>query len=238
MSEVLKFSLLLCTGTVVGSTLAIAGFGLSFVTFGLSLGLTAVGTILSAAGGATVAGANIGYLAVSSRSLKHAKMAVKTDQEMMEKAKKLNNKLAKIIDSLAEKYPTLTRDDIFVMLCNCARYGKTYAKILWSGYKIVDGVFDAGRSIATVTGKSASAAARTTVWAGLSTTKQVVNVVGVAMDVVFIPVDLFVMIKASIDVHKFSTTGESNSDIAKKIGGFIKQLEEHRDELKQQCGVE
>ena len=226
-----------CTGTVVGSTLAIAGFGLSFVTFGLSLGLTAAGTILSAAGGVTVAGANIGYLAVSSRSLKHAKMAVETDQEMMEEAKKLNNKLAKIVDSLVEKYPTFTRDDILVMLCNCARYGKAYAKVLWSGYKIVDGGFDIGRTIATATGRGASAAARTTVWAGLSTAKQVVNVVGVAMDIVSIPVDLFVMIKASIDVHKFKTTGESNSNVAKKIGGFIKQLEEHQDELTKQCGV-
>ena len=228
---------MLYTGTVAGSALAITGFGLSFVTFGLSLGLTVAGTVLSAAGGATVAGANIGYLAVSSLSLKHAKMAVETDQETMEEAKKLNEKLAKIVDSLVEKYPTFTRDNIFAMLCDCARYGKEYVKVLWSGYKIVDGVFDVGRTIATTTGKSASAAGRTTLWAGLSTAKQVVNVVGFAMDVVAIPFDLFVMIKASIDVHKFKTTGESNSDIAKKIGGFIKQLEEHRDELTKQCCI-
>ena len=182
-------------------------------------------------------GANIGYLVVSDHSLKHAKMAVETDQEMMEKAKELNDKLKKIVDSLVEKYPALTQDEIFAILCNCARYGKAYAKVLWTGYKLVDGVYDVGRTIATIAGGGASAAGRTTVWAGLNTAKQVANVAGAVMDVVSIPFDLYVMIKASIDVHKFKTTGESNSDVANEIGGFIKQLEEHRDELTKQCSV-
>ena len=200
--------------------------------------MTVAGTALSVAGGATLAGANIGYLVVSGRSLKHAKMAVETDQEMMEKAKELNDKLKKIVDSLVEKYPALTRDDIFAILCNCARYGKAYAKVLWTGYKLIDGGFDVGRTIATTAGRGASTAARTTVWAGLNTAKQVASVAGVVMDVVSIPFDLFVMIKASLDVHKFKTTGESNSNVGNKIGGFIKQLEEHRDELTKQCGVD
>ena len=59
------------------------------MTCGLSLGLTVAGTVLSAAGGATVAGANIGYLVVSTLDLKHAKKAVETDQEMMEKSQKI-----------------------------------------------------------------------------------------------------------------------------------------------------
>ena len=225
---------LLYTGTVVGSTLGITGFGLSFFTFGASLGLTIAGTALTAAGGTTVAGANIGYLVVSGRSLKHAKMAVETDQEMMEKAKELNDQLKRIVDSLVEKYPALTRDDIFAILCNCARYGKAYAKVLWTGYKLVDGGFDVGRTIATIAGGTAG---RTTVWAGLSTAKRAFSVAGAVIDVVSIPLDLYVMIKASIDVHKFKTTGESNSDVANEIGGFIKQLEEHRDELIKQCSV-
>ena len=226
----------LSAGTVVGSALALAGFGLSFVTGGLSLGLTVAGAVLSAAGGVTAAGANIGYLAVSTLDLKHARMAVETDQEMMEKAKKLNDELAKIVDSLAKKYPTVTRETIYAMLHDCVKFGKAYAEVLWSGYKMVDGAFDVGRTIATATGKSAASAARTTVWAGLSTTKRVVSVVGAVFDVVFIPVDLYVMIKTSIEIHKFKTTGESNSDVAKTIGKLIKQLEEHRDELiKKMC---
>ena len=130
----------------------------------------------------------------------------------------------------------MTRETICEILCDCVRFGKACAKALWSGYKIVDGAFDVGRTIATATGKSAASAAHTTVWAGLSSTKQVVSVVGAAMDVVFIPVDLYVMIKAAVDVHKYKKTGKSNSDVAKKIGELIKQLEEHRDELTRKWG--
>ena len=208
------------------------------MTFGASLGLTIAGTIISAAGGITAAGANIGYSAVSSHSLKHAKEAVENDQKVLEEFKKLNDELARIIDSLAEKHPSIKKDEIHKMLFDCACLGKTCAMAIWCGYKMIDGFFDVGRNIATITGQSASAAARTTIWAGMNTAKQVVNVAGAALDVVTIPIDLFVMIKASIDVHKFRTTGESNSNVARKIGGFITQLEEHRDELKRQCGIE
>lgn len=157
---------------------------------------------------------------------------------MMEEAKKLNDKLAKIVDSLAELYPSLTRESIFAILCNCARYGDAYARVLWSGYKVVDATFDTGRTIYTFAGKSAATATRTTVWAGLNTTKQVLSVAGAALDVVTIPIDLYFMIRASIDVHNYKKTGQSNSDIAKQIGGFIQQLEEHRDELIKSCGCE
>ena len=79
------------TGTIVGSVLAITGFGLSFVTFGASLGLTIAGSILAASGGLTIAGADIGYQVVSHQDLKQAQKALDFDREKMEKAKKVTN---------------------------------------------------------------------------------------------------------------------------------------------------
>lgn len=84
---------------------------------------------------------------------------------------------------------------------------------------------------ATSVAKTGARAGQSTVWAGLSTASRVAGVVGVVFDVVFIPVDLGFMIKAAIDVHKYETTGKSNSAVATKIGELITQLEEHRDEL-------
>ena len=51
--------------TTTRSTLVLIGFGLSFVTLGASLGSTIAGSVLAAAGGITLAGAEVGYEAVS-----------------------------------------------------------------------------------------------------------------------------------------------------------------------------
>ena len=221
------------TGTVVGSALAITGFGLSFFTFGASLGFTVAGTVLSAAGGVTAAGADIGYLVVTQHNFKHVQMALDTDREMMEKAKRLNDELATLLDSLAVRYPTIPQEDTFTILHQCQRFGKPAAKAMWSGYKLIDGAFDIGKTVATVAGatKAGAKVSHRTVWSGLSTAKKVVGVVGVVFDVVFIPIDLLVMVKAAIDVHKYETQGESNSVAAEEIGKLIKQLEQHRDQL-------
>ena len=56
--------------TITGSALGIVGFGLAFVTFGASLPLLVVGGVVGAAGGATIAGADIGYAVVSHRRMK------------------------------------------------------------------------------------------------------------------------------------------------------------------------
>ena len=217
-------------GTVVGSAMAITGFGLSFVTFGTSLVFTVIGASLSAAGGLTLAGADIGYLVVSQLDLKNAQKVLDVDREMMEKAKKLNEKLVGLLDSLAERFPSIPKADIWQILHQCWEYGKPAGKALWHGYKLIDGSTDIARTAVTIA-STAKTGARTTVWAGLSTAKHVANVVGVVLDVVFIPVDLAFMLKASYDVHKYKTTGKSNSAAAKKLGEFITQLEEHRDKV-------
>ena len=220
-------------GTVVGSGLAITGFGLSFVTFGASLALTVIGATMSAAGGITLAGADIGYLVVSQMDLKQAQKVLDVDREMMEKAQKINEKLDKLLESLEEKYPTIPKEGIWQMVRHCWQYGKPAGKALWSGYKLIDGTFDVARTTMTVisAAKTGAKVGGTTLWVGLSTAKRVAGVVGVAFDAVFIPVDLAFMIKAAVDVHKYRETGESNSAVAKTIGDLITKLEQHRDQV-------
>lgn len=186
-------------GTVVGSVLAITGFGLSFVTFGTSLVLTIAGTTLAAGGGITIAGADIGYLVVSQQDLKRAQEALDVDREMMEKAKKLQKDLIQLLDSLVTKYPTFQREDVLTMVQRCWQYGNSARKVVWSGYKLVDGVVDVGKAAvttATSIAKTGARAGQSTVWAGLSTASRVAGVVGVVFDAAFIPVDLGFMIKA------------------------------------------
>ena len=212
------------TGTVVGLALISIGTGLSFVTLGASLGFTATGFILFAVGGVTAAGADVRHRVVSQHNFKHVQMALDTDREMMEKAKRLDDELATLLDSLVVRYPTIPQDDISTILHQCQRFGKLAAKAMWSGYKLIDGAFDIGKTVATV-------ADVTKAGVKVSTAKRVVGVVDVVFDVVSIPINPFVMVKAATDVHKYKTQGESNSAAAEKIGKLIKQLEQHRDQL-------
>lgn len=218
-------------GTVVGSVLAITGFGLGFVTFGASLGLTIAGTVMAAAGGVTLAGSEIGYQVVSYQNIKQAQAALDNDRKEMEKTKNLDEKLGKHIESLSDKYPSIPRTSIIEALKHAVKFGKPSAKALWGGYKIIDGAYDAGTTAFDLA-KNGAQASHATVWAGLNTVTQVIGVTGVAFNVAFLPIDLVVMIKAAVDVHKYKTKGESNSAAAKKIGELIKKLEQHRDELR------
>ena len=65
--------------TTTRSTLAVIGFGLSFVTLGASLGLSIAGCVLAAAGGITVAGAEIRYYAVWKNTLEQAQNSCDLD---------------------------------------------------------------------------------------------------------------------------------------------------------------
>ena len=179
-------------GTVVGLTLISIGTGLSFVTLGASLGFTATGTILCAVGGVTAASADIRHRVVSQHNFKHVQMALDTDREMMEKAKRLDDELATLLDSLVVRYPTIPQDDISTILHQCQRFGKLAAKAMWSGY---NGAFDIRKTVATV-------ACATKAGAKVSTAKRVIGVVDVAFDVASIPINPLVMVNVAIDVHK------------------------------------
>ena len=219
--------------TVAGSILNIAGLALIPVTFSASLVLNIAGGTIMAAGGTTIAGADIGYYAVSKGKLDDANSACFNDREQMKELKQLGENFEKLLGSLAEKYET-TEKNVFESLKQTSRevYNTTKPVIngIYSPYKLVDGVFSAGRVIAT-TSTHAGQAMGPTMIAGLGVAARVMGVASVVFDVVLIPMNLAVMIKASYDVHMYYKNGTSNSNRATTVQGLISDLKTHQDGL-------
>ena len=217
--------------TVTGSALGIAGFISGFFTFGVGFGLAAAGGALAAAGGVTIAGSQIGYHVVSSTTCKNAQMAMDNDSKAAAAIEEYGAKLDEQLESLAKKYKT-TKDGVFMRLKHYIQYGTLPKNVLTFGYSTgrvtditLDSVKTATRAISL--GRAAAPGTRLTA-TGLKTVAGVFRVGGVALDVIFIPIDLGVMFKAAHDVHKYKTTGESNSNVAIKIGEMIDQLKENK----------
>ena len=185
-----------------GSVLSIIGFGLSFVTAGASLSLIVAGGILAATGGAAVAGAELVYYIVSNNTLKNAQTACNVDREKMEKVEANERKFSNHIESLAAKHNT-SSGHIYEIIRDV---GLKVGKGLYCGYKLFDG--------------------RPKSFAGIP------RVTFVALDAVFIPIDLAVMMKSAYDVHKYKTRQGSNSAVANEIGKLISDLEEHEQKMK------
>lgn len=231
--------------TVTGSALGITGFGLGFFTFGLGFGLCAVGGVLGAAGGATIAGSQIGYYVVSSTTYKNAQSASEDDIKEASKIEKCGKKLDAQLKSLAKRHGT-TKEGIMTHLQYFKKHGKliknigTFTYNIGRGADVIGDTFRITQKAITAVraGTSAATAGTRLTRAGLRTVSGVLRVGGVVLDVVFIPIDIGVMIKSSYDVHKYKTTGESNSNVARDIGDLIivltenlKQMEACKQEL-------
>ena len=212
--------------------LAIAGFGLSFFTFGASLGLLIPGAALAGAGGVTIAGAELGYLAVSETKLEDAKDACKADRQLMIEVKELGDTFFKQLDFLAEKHNSTWEK--MIALIHYSWNSRSGVRALYGGYKSIDAIFEAGKAaISAVKAARVAAVAGRTAWSALSTTGRVIGAAGAIFDFVFIPVDLAVMVKSAYDVHKYKTEGESNSNVATEIGELIKTLDNNQDDLQE-----
>ena len=220
--------------TITGSTLAIVGFGLSFATFGASLGLTAGGAALAAAGGVTIGGAEIGYLAIARDKLKNTEKVCRDYNEEMHKIENRGREFSNRIDSLASKYPTFSKEAILHLLRYTWNSTEPVLKTFYTGYKLVDGATDVGRNTVTVTNsvRAGVQAGARTVYLGLGTVGRIFSIGSVALDVLFIPIDMAVLVKSAHDVHKYKNgNGKSNSTAAANIRSVLKQLEEHEKEL-------
>ena len=190
--------------------------------------------MIAGAGGVTIAGAEIGYLAISQTKLQDANNACKADRQVMMEVKELGEKFFEQLDFLAEKHNS-TWEKMFVFVRNSWN-SRSGIRALYGGYKTIDGVFEAGKAvISAVKAARVAAVAGHTVWSTLSTTGRVIGAAGAIFDVVFIPVDLVVMVKSAYDVHKYKTKGESNSNVAKEIGKLIKALDNNQDDLQKFC---
>ena len=210
--------------TVTGSTLGIVGFAAGFFTFGLGFGLAAAGGVIAAGGGLTLAGSQIGYHIVSSTTYKNAQKACESDREQAANIEKYGNELDGHLESLANKY-RMSKENIFEQLMSRGKLATNVLKYTYSAGRGFDVVGDVARLV-----KTGASGARTT-FTGLSTAAKAFRIGGVVMDVIFIPIDIGVMAKAAYDVHQYRTTGESNSDIAERIGSMIKMLSENLQQM-------
>ena len=224
------------TATVTGSVIAITGFGLSFVTLGASLGLTVAGAVLAAAGGVTIGGAEIGYLAVSRKKLKETEKACQKNNEKMEEIEKHGEKYADLIKSLSMRHPTFTKENIFHLLRQAWNFTGPTLKTFYNGYKLIDGVADVGRTAITATNsvRAGVQAGARTVYFGLGIFGRAFSIGSVALDVLFIPVDIAVLVKSAYDVHQYKNgKGKSNSAAAKNIGSILEKMKDNKKNLKE-----
>ena len=224
------------TATITGSVIAIAGFGLSFVTLGASLGLTVAGAVLAAAGGVTIGGAEIGYLAVSRKKLKETEKACQESNEKMEEIKKRGKKYEELIKSLSTRHPTFTEENIFHLLRQAWDFTGPTLKTFYNGYKLIDGAADVGRTAITATNsvRAGVRAGARTVYFGLGIFGRAFSIGSVALDVLFIPIDVAVLVKSAYDIHKYKNGhGESNSVAAKNIERILEKMKENKTKLKE-----
>ncbi len=203
-----------------GSLLGILGFALAPVTFGASLGLGIAGGVVAAAGGVAIAGAEIGYTVKSKKKLNKINGKCENDTELMQHLHESGEKLDKLMKLLSERYRT-SPDSLFELL----HHSTTSSNVL-------NGFIHTGRIAKTATSTARALLAGTrTVWASLRPAIRVFGVVSVAIDIVFIPIDIGVLVKSAYDVHKYKK-GKSNSNVAEEIQKLINNLTEHRDKLK------
>ena len=225
------------TATVTGSTIAIIGFGLGFVTLGTSLGLTVIGAALAAAGGVTIGGAEIGYLAVYRKKLKEAEKACSDDNNEMQNIEIQHREFCDHLNSLVDKHPKFTKEAIFHLLRYTWESTEPTVKTFYTGYKLIDGAVDVGRNAVAVTSSFRSSVrvgvqtGARTVYVGLGTVGRVFSIGSVALDILFIPIDIAVLAKSAHDVHKYKKTKVSNSAAAKNIASILDQLEKNKGVL-------
>ena len=74
--------------------------------------------------------------------------------------------------------------------------------------------------------------ARTT-FTGLKSLGGIARVSFVALEAVFIPIDLAVMMKSAYEIQKYEAGEGSSSAVANEIGKLISDLEEHEKKMKE-----
>jgi hypothetical protein len=213
--------------TAAGSVISLTGFGLSFFTLGTSLALTGAGTALYGVGGVICTSAEITNVILIQRDLKNAQIVLDMDREVMDSAKKLDDKLAKLIHSLEHKYPTIPSSDIKKLI-------RLYALPLLNGincvYQLKDGVLDIGRAIFSPMESVAKTGSRS-VWSGLSVWGKGLSVVYAASDVIYLVKEVHDIISMITEIQAYERVGKSASEAAHKLELVIFELEQHKNDL-------
>ena len=154
-------------------------------------------------------------------------IALDADRDMMESAKRLDDKLAKLISSLEHKYPNIPSSDIKQLI-------RLYALSLFNSidgmYQFKDGVLDIGRAVFSLMESDTKSGGRT-VWRGLSAWRKGFNMMYAALDVYYLISEVHDIIRIYEEIQEYERTGKSTSEAAKKLEEVIFELEQHRNEL-------
>ena len=210
-----------CVTAIGGSVVSVAGFFLAPVTLGASLGLSVGGGIIALAGVTTVAGADIGYTAVSTKKWRKINKECEKDTELIILLQESSEKFNHLAEILRERYGTSV-ESMFDLLC-CDNPSR-----------VVDGVVHAMRIAKTATSTTRTILTGTrTAWSGLRPAIRVFGVATVVVDLIFIPIDALVLIKSAYDVYKYNKKGKSNSNAAERVQMLIDDLSKQVEAAKE-----
>ena len=194
--------------SIAGSVIAIVGFGLAPVTLGASIGLSAGGIALAAAGGGTVAGASITDTVIQKLNVKQAQEQLKEDYDQLY----IIQVIAKIIDSITVAASEERRE------CPVVGTRGVVGEVLAQGLLRVSNVGVRTAEMAVSNTLEIGAAA---LRIGGTAAKSIAGV-GLVLNVVLVPVDLIEIVRSSRSLARGSQTKA------------VKQLKEIVEDLKQQ----
>lgn len=242
---------------IVGGTVAVAGAIAAPFTAGISLILGAVGGGVAALGGFITGGADVTEIVLKWHGLKKAQHALDEDQKQCDKLMKLWEKYKEMSEEavneieaakdpellplkksweqwvnemkadFAEKFPRAWKAACFFW--EALSFIKHCTKVGWTVFKQMTSLCDI--AVVIVRGMEGAVKSSTKTLA-----KVVIRIIGTRgwmvldglLSVVGVGIDLYVLIRTAIDVHK-----GSHSDAANKLRKLVKQLQEEESTWKQ-----
>lgn len=206
------------SASIGGAILAIIGFGIAPVTFGASLGLSIAGIGVAVAGGATAAGASIVDTVTQKANVKEAQEIVRRDYDQLEAIRKIADQIEKTIDEMRKKCPNISHSQFAGMIS--AVVSHTFIRGSNLVIRLTELGLYTGLEVGAAVLRVGGAAAKS------------VAAVGIAFNIILIPLDLFEIVRSSINLAKNSET-----DAVRKLNKIADDLEKQKEEIKEQAQI-
>ncbi|KAL0483500.1 hypothetical protein AKO1_014529 [Acrasis kona] len=224
------------SASLVGTALVVGGFVGSFFTFGLSLGLSIAGGAMGIAGAATSAGASVTEWGIIRSELKKIQNKLNADAKLRDKISywvaHLEHSHELDIERLHQRITSIIDGDSTLL---------SVVKSIDNEFS-ADGThkYDASDAIATAqlvskTGSISSQFAKiggNTLIRTATHVSRAVTIAGVVLSVATVPLDIYVLVQDSKDVHT-----EKKSDKSTEIRELARHLKARRDVLLNRQGL-
>ncbi len=171
---------------------------------------------------------------VSRNKLKKAEKTCHKNIEMFQEIKKCGEKYSSLSESLSKRHTTFTEENIIHLMTDSSRQAtctKFYGSFI---NQLINNVADIGICVIVIIDsvRAGLQARAQSVYFGLGTSGQAFSIGSVALDVLFIPIIMAILVKSAYDVHKYKNGyGVSNSAAAKNIKNILKKMEENETTL-------